>query len=335
MASITLSAKMKKLMSDLEGLSEVEALVRSKFSAEAVKLTDISAYLFDTGGKRIRPVLALLVAKALGLSKPSASLIDVAAGIELIHMATLLHDDIIDKSPTRRHMESPYLRYGTPATLLTGDFLLVRAFSLCARLDRTIIDETERACVELTEGEILESSLWEEHHSVASCLRIAKKKTASLFRLAAFCGAYLAGNSPAVVEAAARFGEELGTAFQMLDDILDVTSDEDLLGKKTGTDLRERKPSLINVLWLQRGDQGSAFLRQQPHSKGEDELIANAVAFLRQDKEIIAEARTLAKRTIEGAHTALRSAAGAAGKRDDLALESLELLCAFTLDRLG
>lgn len=163
-------------------------------------------------------------------------------------MATLLHDDMIDNSPLRRHRQSAPARYGSNQSILAGDFLLVRAFALCARLDRPIIEATEQACVELTEGEILETSLVDDRHSVESALAIARKKTASLFRLAAFSAAHMSGVWVDVESRMARFGELVGVSFQILDDVLDVVSDESLLGKRSGTDLRERKPSSMYAI---------------------------------------------------------------------------------------
>ena len=241
----------------LNGLSDVERVIRSKLVSDAPQLTKISDYLLSLGGKRIRPILALMVAKLFRTQvefQPASQVIDIAAGIELIHMATLLHDDIIDRSALRRHKTSPFFAYGLPGTLLAGDFLLVRAFSLCAHLDRYIIEATEKACVELTEGEILETSLQDQEHSIESSLQIALKKTASLFRLSCESASYLSGVDSDSIKLMAEYGESLGIAFQIVDDILDVISSEEKLGKKPGTDIRERKPSLVNVLWLASGD---------------------------------------------------------------------------------
>jgi geranylgeranyl pyrophosphate synthase len=154
-------AGVSKMLAGLQGMKEVETLISSKLTSDAELLETIPAYLLGLGGKRIRPAMTLLVSRAFGSKSvefPVAEVIDVAAGIELIHMATLLHDDIIDKSPLRRHKQSPFLKFGLGNSLLAGDFLLVRAFSLCARLDRYVIDATEQACIELTEGEILETA---------------------------------------------------------------------------------------------------------------------------------------------------------------------------------
>jgi octaprenyl-diphosphate synthase len=245
-----------KHIQNLTDLVRVDALIQSKFCTNegyhgSKLLPIISEYLFSLGGKKLRPILTLLTGKACGIVEVPESLVTIAAGIELIHMATLLHDDIIDNSLLRRHKPSPLALYGDSNTLLTGDFLLVRAFSLCSFLDRVIINETEKACIGLTEGEITETSIPLGEHTEESCIFIARNKTAALFRLAAFSAAFIAKLDPAVCEIFAAFGENIGIAFQILDDILDITSTEASLGKKPGTDIREKKPSIINILWLQ------------------------------------------------------------------------------------
>ena len=247
--------KLELAVGTLSGLKSVESIIENKFDSASERLNQISKYLFSVGGKRIRPILTLLVAQALGQKTPSQQVLDVAAGIELIHMATLLHDDIIDKSPLRRHETSPWIKYGTGDTLLCGDFLLTRAFSLCARLDTYIINKTEIACIELTEGEIDEQPLSKKSFTIKESLEISRKKTASLFRLACQSAAHLSQNDEHISELFAQCGENLGIAFQVLDDILDVTSTEDLLGKKAGIDIVEQKPSVVNVLWLESGSE--------------------------------------------------------------------------------
>lgn len=290
-------AALAGFIAELGDLGAIESLIREKLGSDAPRLHEIGHYLLNLGGKRIRPVLCLLVARALGLKRAPQPLIDVAAGIELIHMATLLHDDIIDNSSLRRHHPSAFARYGLGDSLLTGDFLLVRAFSLCARLDSAIIDATERACVELTEGEILETPLTREVHTVDSSLTIARKKTAALFRLAAYSAAHIAAVDDVLERRLAQFGESLGIAFQILDDVLDVTSSEDLLGKRAGTDLRERKPSLVNVLWLDSGDSRAGRLKRPATSDSadEDRFIAEALSIL-ANGPVVAQARTIARR---------------------------------------
>lgn len=284
------------------GLADVEKFVTGRFNSDANVLQDISHYLFSSGGKRIRPAICLECAHSLGLKSPTDKLIRAAAGIELIHMATLLHDDIIDKAQRRRNVDSAFVKYGLINTLLAGDFLLVRAFSLCSELDKFIIEETEKSCIELVEGEALETPLWQEEHTITSSIKIARKKTASLFRLASVCGSFFAGADEKMVLEFARFGEELGISFQILDDILDVVSDKETLGKSPGTDLREHKPSIINVLWLESGSKLSRELLSKTTSKN---FVKKALAEVRSS-EIIFRAKDIALQYSERAKNTLQ-----------------------------
>lgn len=322
-----------KAFAELSGLEQVEALIRSKFNSEASLLSEISQYLLDLGGKRIRPVLCLLTARALGMREPDSSVLAVSAGIELIHMATLLHDDIIDRSPMRRFERSPYSKYGIARTLICGDFLLTRAFSLCAHLDTYIIDATEQACIELTEGEILETSLSEEIHDVESSINIARKKTASLFRLSAESAAHLCGADRDAVAAAAEFGNQLGIAFQALDDILDVTSDESLLGKRCGTDIREQKPSLINVEWLASGDALAKTLLCGKEAADESQ-ITQALNTLR-GSAVVERAMKRARWHAQAAQNSLDLLAKNSQSPDMKTFGDLRALINYVLERLG
>ena len=178
---------------NIAGLTEVEEFINKSFVSDATLLQEIPQYLHSLGGKRIRPILTLLVAKACGETEITKDLLYIASGIEMIHLATILHDDIIDNSNLRRNKVSANIKFGINNTLLAGDFLLVRAFGLCGHLSDSIVTETEKACVALTEGEILETPLFQDHHNLDSYINIAKKKTASLFALAGFCGSHIAG----------------------------------------------------------------------------------------------------------------------------------------------
>lgn len=280
----------------------VEEAVLEKTSSDAELLTNISRYLHAQGGKRIRPIITLLCNK-LFTQEPSADVISVAAGIELIHMATLLHDDIIDEAPKRRHQPSAYAEFGLAPSLLTGDFLLVRAFGLCAHLDDFVVEATEQACVELTEGEILETKLTSLNPmNFNTYEQIVGKKTASLFALAAKLGAYLAHTSNDAIVALTEFGYYSGIAFQMIDDILDITANEDLLGKPSGTDLRQHAPSLINVLWLLSGEKTARdFFASFPPSASQ---VQNAASYLKTSP-ILTQAQALAKQYANKANAAL------------------------------
>ena len=330
-----LSSGVGELLKQLPGMAEVEERVRSKFVSDAPLLEEIPHYLLTLGGKRIRPALCLLTAQLCGEKDIPEELIDVASGIELIHMATLLHDDIIDNSPIRRGKTSPHIEFGESNTLLAGDFLLVRAFSLCARLDNFIVEETEEACIRLTEGEILEAPLVKRRCNLEQSLDIAEKKTAALFGLAALSGGHIAGASKDAVLELKKFGIEIGIAFQILDDILDVIADEDLLGKKCGGDLIERKPSVINVLWLDSGDPlaEKVLLCEEP---AEESLRKEAIEKFREPgNEVVEKARQLAEERIRSAQAALKNTIECLGGNSNVdAEEILQMLLSFTLKRL-
>jgi geranylgeranyl pyrophosphate synthase len=274
------------------GLRSVENRIRECLGSDSKSLTEISTYLLDLGGKRMRPLLTILASQLFRMESPSKALIDAAAGIELIHMATLLHDDIIDQSPQRRSKPSAYSLYGLPETLLTGDFLLVRAFGLCAKLDHFVIEETEKACVSLTEGEIKEGTIdLERLPTFDQYVTVIEKKTASLFELSSVIGAHLAGANSDEVKKLRVFGRYAGVAFQMIDDILDITADEDLLGKPAGTDIRQRTPSLVNLIWLEEEPEKAYDFFSKTQS---EESIKSTLAYLSHSK-VIEKARLHAK----------------------------------------
>ena len=314
-------------------LQAVEGVIRSTFRSDVGPMREIPEYLLSLGGKRIRPALTLLCARALGATSLSPKLIDIAAGIELIHMATLMHDDIIDESPVRRHMPSPYARYGVPLTLLSGDFLLTRAFGLCAKLDDSVIQATEQACIELVEGEALETPLHMQPHTIETSVTIAERKTASLFRLAAFCAAHLTGASQEVTAKMSSFGQSLGVAFQMIDDILDVTSDEKTLGKRPGLDIAERKPSIVNMLWLESGSSEAKRLTTPPGGSDERDYVERSLTTLREGP-IIERAKGLATFHAERAKSELESATQLSVTTQSDFVACLRTIIEFALERL-
>lgn len=230
------------------------------------EITEIASHLIQGGGKRIRPVITLLTFNAFH-GEREADAVDIATAMELIHAATLLHDDIIDGAEFRRGKESAYKRYGLTRTLVTGDFLFIKAFEFAGKFDETVVQWTADACTSLTEGEVLQGSFNRSHAVTAQdYIQIVERKTASLFQTGARLGAYIAGASSELVEVAASFGLNLGIAFQMMDDVLDVVGRRDLLGKSTGMDLRDGNPSLPIVLSLLDGHQTVArvFQSQTP-----------------------------------------------------------------------
>jgi octaprenyl-diphosphate synthase len=238
-----------------DDLRHVEERLRAEITSREGRLEEIALHLVGAGGKRIRPLVVSLgyhaAAGGLGAARREDA-IEVAVALELIHSATLLHDDIIDGSDIRRGRASALSAFGLADTLVAGDFLFCRAFALCARFEADVIRWAAEACVALTEGEMLQAR-FRRNPAVTfpDYLEIVERKTAVLFATGARTAAHLAGADPAVIAHLARAGRHLGMAFQMQDDLLDVDGALASTGKPPGLDLRDGNPSLPIVLGLQ------------------------------------------------------------------------------------
>lgn len=231
-------------------LVHVEDKLTDLLASREPLLSEISRHLIGGGGKRVRPAVALLVFKACG-GTDVVDMVDVAVALELIHSATLLHDDIIDGGKTRRGRPSAFSRYGLANTLVTGDFLFSKAFELCGRFEERIVRWAADACISLTEGEIMQGRFRRNPTvTIDDYLEIIARKTASLFSQGARVAAHLAGAGEKGAEAMWACGFNIGMAFQVIDDLLDVEGDEELTGKPVGIDLRDGNPSLPLVLAL-------------------------------------------------------------------------------------
>ena len=322
-----------QLIDSMNELAIIESIINNKFNSDLDRINAIASYLLKLGGKRIRPTLCLLIWKTFSKEKPSDKLLETAAGIELIHMATLLHDDIIDNSPLRRSQISPFKKYGSTDTLLTGDFLLTRAFGICARLDRYIVDVTEEAVTDLIEGETMETLKPINEFTIEESLTIARKKTAALFKLSCQTSAFLLGADKELIDCLASFGENLGIAFQVLDDILDVTSTEEILGKKTGIDIKEKKPSLVNMLWLDSKDPLAVELLTSKEAVS-DEIIENAVNKLK-NSEVIVKAKQVARSYANMSSVSLAKATKISKYNSKENFDNLSILIDYTLERLN
>jgi geranylgeranyl pyrophosphate synthase len=274
-----------------------ENLIRAIRSRER-DLTDISSHLVHSGGKRVRPMVTLLAYRAFG-GKRVQDIVDIATAIELIHTATLLHDDIIDGADTRRGKESAYKKFGLKSTLVAGDFLFIKAFEFAGKFDETVVQWTADACTLLTEGEILQG-LFNRNRAVTldDYLEIVQRKTASLFHTGAKVGAYLAGARPALIDETERYGLNMGIAFQMVDDVLDVVGHPDLLGKPTGMDLRDGNPALPIILAVKNGD-GTVREAFDCGKPSEQQIVAALAAI--KNGAAIREAKALSKRYAEAA----------------------------------
>jgi len=263
-------------------LELVEQTLARAIGSREQSLTDIAAHLIDGGGKRVRPMVTLLAHLALG-GKGTQDIVDIATAIELIHTATLLHDDIIDCADIRRGKVSAYKKFGLTSTLVAGDFLFIKAFEFAGKFDENVVQWTADACTLLTEGEILQG-YFNRNSAVTldDYIEIVKRKTASLFQTGCKVGAYLAGAKPGVVDEAERYGLNMGIAFQIVDDVLDVVGHADLLGKPTGMDLRDGNPALPIILALEDGVVREAF--EQSESK--EILITSALEAIKRGPAI-------------------------------------------------
>src|SRR3989442_545175 len=240
-----------------DDLARVETRLAGELVSREERLHAIATHLVDAGGKRVRPTVVLLAFHAAAAGRSLSrrdDAVEAAVALELIHSATLLHDDIIDGGETRRGRPSALRMFGLADALVAGDFLFSRAFALCARFEADIIRWAADACISLTEGEIMQGRFRHTRAVPAEdYLEIIRRKTASLFEAGARTAAYLGGAERALVDAMASFGHNVGLAFQVSDDLLDVVGHPAVTGKPRGIDLRDGNPSLPIVLAL-RGD---------------------------------------------------------------------------------
>jgi len=283
-------------------LAAVEAKLSRLLDSKEPIIAEICHYLVDAGGKRLRPTFIMLVYRACGGPEANAgAAIDAAIALELIHSATLLHDDIIDRGLLRRGKPSAFARYGFGASLIAGDYLFCRAFEVCGRFDEHLVHTAAQACVELTEGEVMESRF---RHNPAATLKdyitVIDRKTASLFHAGGKVAADLAGVPSLTIDAMAKLGTAMGLAFQMVDDLLDILGPEEKIGKPVGSDLRAGIPSLPVVLGVERSPELRALFQNGTVIEGAG--LARALELLR-DPEIIAEARRLAAEQVAIART--------------------------------
>jgi heptaprenyl diphosphate synthase len=278
-----------------DGLAAVEKRL-AEVAASAHPLLDrASRHLSDAGGKRVRPLLALVAAQ---LGDPSApGVVDAAVVVELTHLATLYHDDVMDEAAVRRGAPSANARWTNTVAILTGDFLFARASDLTAGLGVEATRIQARTFSRLVEGQIAETAgPAEGEDPVAHHLQVLSDKTASLFSTSARLGALMAGAPDADVETVARFSEVLGTAFQLSDDLIDVLSETGESGKTPGTDLREGIRTLP-VLLVLAGDQSATV--PDPDDARLRELLAGDL----DDDDRLAEALRLLR-----AHPAMTQA---------------------------
>jgi octaprenyl-diphosphate synthase len=228
-------------------MSSVDSLIRESLDSNVVLIRQIAEYIIGSGGKRLRPMLVVLAARACGYQ--GTKHITAATIIEFIHTATLLHDDVVDESDLRRGQESAHAVWGNAASVLVGDFLYSRSFQMMVTVDSMrVMEVLSDATNTIAEGEVEQLlNMHDPEVSEESYFSVIEKKTAKLFEAACQLGAILAGK-PELEDSMAIFGRELGAAFQVADDVLDYIADAEILGKNIGDDLAEGKPTLPLIL---------------------------------------------------------------------------------------
>jgi len=286
-----------------DALDLVEARLGELLGSREPLLTEISAYLVDSGGKRVRPAVTLLIFRACGGDKLD-DIVDVAAALELIHSATLLHDDIIDNSDTRRGKDSAFRKYGLANTLVTGDFVFSRAFQLCARFEEKLIRWAAEACISLTEGEVMQGRFRNNPAvTLDDYFEIISRKTASIFEAGARTAAYLAEAAPATVEAMARCGFNVGMTFQIVDDLLDVEGKVERFGKPIGIDLRDGNPSLPVVLSIRNDAEVARIFETREPSEDDVQIALSRI----RSSGVLNQVRVMAADYAERARAAMKT----------------------------
>ncbi len=234
-------------------MAQVDLVIDRRLTSSVPLVADVCRYIIAAGGKRLRPALLLLTCGALGYSGETR--FTLAAVLEFIHTATLLHDDVVDDSTLRRGQPTANEHFGNPTSVLVGDFLYSRAFQMMVdasnpRVMQILADATNV----IAEGEVLQlMNMHDASLDEASYLQVIRSKTAKLFEASTRLAAVLAQSSPSIEQACADYGQALGTAYQLIDDVLDYAGDAQALGKNLGDDLREGKVTLPLITAMNRG----------------------------------------------------------------------------------
>jgi octaprenyl-diphosphate synthase len=265
-----------------DDMREVDAVVARRLDSGVPLVGEVSRYIISAGGKRLRPALLLLVCGALGYQGPQR--FNLAAVVEFIHTATLLHDDVVDESTLRRGRATANESFGNPASVLVGDFLYSRAFQMMLDAGQMrIMEILADATNVIAEGEVLQlMNMHDASLDADGYLRVIRSKTAKLFEASARLGAVLAQASPQLEQACADYGQALGTAFQVIDDVLDYDGDAGEMGKNLGDDLREGKATLPLIAAMERGTPQQRLVVQEAIQTGGTSELQRIVAIVRE-----------------------------------------------------
>lgn len=246
----------------------VDRLIREQLSSRIPLVEKIGDYIISAGGKRLRPLLTLLAGNALGQCDERTC--KLAASIEFLHTSTLLHDDVVDKSDLRRGRATANAKWGNSASVLVGDFLYARSFELMVQLESIpVLQVLSNATRVIAEGEVLQlTKVRDASTTEETYMEVIRAKTAMLFEASTQCAALLVGASAEQTEALRQYGDKLGTAFQLMDDLLDYQGDAETLGKNVGDDLAEGKPTLPLIIAMRQGTPEQAQLVRTAIQKG-------------------------------------------------------------------
>jgi len=304
----------------------VDAVIRQRLSSEVPLIEQIGEYIISAGGKRLRPVILLMSARAFGYDGNRHH--ELAAVVEFIHTATLLHDDVVDESELRRGRETANAVFGNAASVLVGDFLYSRAFQMMVTIgDMRVMQILADATNIIAEGEVMQLlNMHDPDVSEQSYLRVIHSKTAKLFEASAQLGVRIAGGTEQEIAAAARYGIEIGTAFQLIDDLLDYSGNANDIGKNLGDDLREGKPTLPLIHLMQHGSDAQREMVRTCIENGDEEHFDAILAAITQSGALD-YTRQQAERCAANAAQAI------AGLRDGVYKNSLIELSAFAVSR--
>ena len=307
-------------------MREVDSVIRRRLTSEVALVDQIARYITSAGGKRVRPLLVLLFSNALGFK--GAERFELAASVEFIHTATLLHDDVVDESGLRRGRETSNAVFGNAASVLVGDFIYSRAFQMMVAVNQMrVLQVLSDATNVIAEGEVLQlMNMHDADLQVSDYLKVIRYKTAKLFEASARLGAVLANSPPEIEEACADYGRSLGTAYQLIDDLLDYEGSTSELGKNVGDDLREGKPTLPLLIAMERGDPAERALIRDAIQNGEVERLADVIAIVRRTGALDATRDAAREETI-------RAQRSLAVLEDSTHKEALLKLCQRSLER--
>lgn len=280
---------------------QLDQVIRTSLHSEVSLINQISDYIIQAGGKRLRPALVILTARALGAnSEQMRQAIELAAIVEFIHTATLLHDDVVDESDMRRGRLTANAEYGNSAAVLVGDFLYSRSFQMMVKIGlMDVMDVLSEATNTIAEGEVLQLlNCKDPEVTEARYMQVIDFKTAKLFEASCRLAAIVTGQNAETTHNLGRFGAEVGSAFQLIDDVLDYAGESESLGKNVGDDLREGKPTLPLIHAMQHAEPAvAAQIRQAIANGGTQDVTAimacivqtGSLEYTRKKAEALAE----------------------------------------------